>query len=382
MALAVDALLRRYAARALRALRTALIFPSLCNRDYQREFQGAHTVQIPSAVVDRDAESVARGADWIAPTNAALSWQPVSLTRQSMMASSIPYLDEMQVPVSLMDRETDIHARGYAARIDRDIADIMVAGVPGGQITTIQPDDQPHINVDGSWGADSPADNTLAKQDAIMAGLHNWLKGWVVTAIEAGYGPDQMTPLRMWAVMGPQVWRAYSEWLERRNISVDILTELFLEGRLTRGPNGMVARLSQIVILRSPNMPRVAGSGGANGAWQVLAGTRRATTFASVPMLKQMFSPQQNQTTAPGWLLRGTNFYDAWVIEGTTLRLLRIPGPTTLTEHRSGLELVAEDELVLTAEDLARQMAPPAIQIPHGATITVHQPEPKGKGKE
>ena len=388
----VNQLMKRYTARTLRALRTSLIFPSLCNRDYQAEFQGAYTVEIPNPVVDRDAEAVNRGDDWIDPTDASVAFTPRSLTKQSMMAGHIAYLDEMQVPVSLVDRETEIHTRGFASRIDKDIAGIMVAGVPAGQITTIDAANNPHINVDGSWGADAPADNTVAKQDAMMLALHNFLEGWIVSAINAGYGPDQMTPLRMWIVINPPVWRTYRNWLRRQNLSEDITTQLFLNGRLTRGPNGMVARIEDVIFLRSPNMPRVAGQGQNNGYWQVLAGTRRATSFASIPMLAQFFSPRVNQITAPGWLMRGTNFYDAWVTETTTLRLMRLPGPTTLTKHQSGLELSADDELILTAEDLAAQMGPVTLQLPYGASLSLNQPElldttpaaaePKGKGKK
>lgn len=372
----VNQLMRRYTARTLRALRTSLIFPSLCNRDYQAEFQGAYTVEIPTPVVDRDAQAVNRGDDWIDPADADVAFVPRSLTKQSMMASRINYLDEMQVPVSLLDRETDIHARGFATRIDKDIAAIMVAGVPAGQITTIDAANNPHINVDGSWGADAAADNTVAKQDAMMLALHNFLEAWIVSAINAGYGPDQMTPLRMWIVINPPVWRAYRAWLRRQNLSEDITTQLFLNGRLTRGPNGMVARIEDVIFLRSPNMPRVAGQGQTNGMWQVLAGTRRATSFASIPMLPQMFNPRQNQITAPGWLMRGTNFYDAWVTETTTLRMMRLPGPTTLTEHQSGLELAGDEELILSAEDLAAQMGPVTLTLPHGASLTLNQPEP------
>ena len=380
MALNTNALLKRYSARALTALRTALIFPSLCNRDYQQEFQNAYTVEIPSTITDRDAESVNRNAEWIAATDAALTLVPRSLTKQSMMASAIPFLDQRQAPVNLIDREGNIHNRGYASRIDKDVAAVMVAGIPAGQVTTISATDNPHVNVDGSWDADTSADNTVAKQDAIMLALHNWLEGWIVSAINAGYGPDQLNPLGMWVVMNPAIWRVYRAWLQKQDfLSEDIATQLFLNGRLVMGPNGMVARvLEGIIILRSPNMPRVAGdtSANTNGEWQVMAGTRRANSFASIPMLSQMFNPRQNQTTKPGWLLRGTNFYDAWTIESTTMRLFKIPGPESLTEHLSGLELTPEDELVLSAEDLAAQLGPQTIELPPGATININQPEP------
>ena len=332
MALATNKLLTRYISRQLRPLRQSLIWPSLCNRDYQADFSsGAYTIQVPTAITDREATTVSRNADWVTATDATLTYESKTLTAQSMMASSIPRLDEMQTPVNLVDRERRIHTRGFSAAIDKYVANTIIGAVPNAQITTLAHASQPYLDSRGTWKAVSSGDNTAAKQEAIMEAVYEFIAGYAVAAQEGGWDMDSASPLAIWCVAPPQVTRAFNRWLAKQDLAEMLNTELVTMGKMSGLPMGAFARIEGLTIRRTPRIPQVAGVPGNSGTppyWQIVVGTRAGASFAAMPGVRQLFSPQQNQTTKPGWLLRASWDYDCWVTYSQTFEVLRIPaGP-------------------------------------------------------
>lgn len=359
MALNINRLLTRYLARQLRPLRQALVWTSLCNRDYQADFSGgAYTAKVPKAITDRDAVEVDRNADWEDAEDAGLDYEDKTLTKQSMMASAIPYLDEVQTPVNLIDRERKIHVRGFANRIDKTVADTIVAAVPSGNQETIGHLNQPYLDIRGDWQAESDANNTAAKQDAMMLGVFNFIAGYGVDASEGGWDMDADSPLAVWGVCPPQVARAFNRWLAKQDLTDMVNTQLLKEGRMTGLPSRAFTRIEGTTLMRTPRVPKVAGIYDSTPAnvrppyWQIVLGTRAGASFAAMPAVRQLFSPQQNQTTKMGWLLRGSWIYDCWITYTPTFALLKIPaGPLPTSVEDAG---------------------PPPARDPHGEPRTVY----------
>lgn len=375
MAVDVANLIRIWARRELMVLRAMLIGPSLCNRDHQTALMSAYATKVSSYKVDRMAESTARGADWPTETEVTRALVDFALDKQSMMASSILYLDELEFPLSLVQDEADIQARGHATRINKTVFDTIIAGVGSGATTTIAAADNPHITTAGEWAADNSADNTKAKQDLIMKALYDAIVTWGVLANEAGYDQDGMSPLGRWCVMRAAVWRVFNDWLIDQGLSEQVKTALTLNRRLASSNMGAVAIIDGVTIIRNPGVTNVAGdtSSSTNGAWNVLMGTRSATSFASRRPLRQAFNPRQNQGDKPGWRLRGMHNYGCKVLDNRTLRKVVLPGPESLTEDIELPDLMA-DERHLTAADLEAQYGGGGIWVPAGADITIKAP--------
>ena len=327
MPLNTNKLLEAYYSGMLQPLRQSLIWPSLCNRDYQQNFvDGAYDLKIPTAVTDRDAQTVARNADWIAATDADLDYTTVSITKQAMMSSSIPYLDEHQTPVSLIEREREIHTRGFSSKIDKDVASVIVSGVPNANIEANAHNNQPYLNNKGGWASQRSQDNTEAKQDAVMENLYEFLAGYGVEAAEGGWDRDGASTLAVWAVAPPQIARPFNKWLRKQNLTTELNTQLIREGRMTGLGSRIFTRIEGISVISTPRVPSVAGvSGTTPPYYQVIVGTRAGASFASLPPLRQLFSPQENQSAKLGWLLRATWMYDAWVQYSDTFAIYRIP---------------------------------------------------------
>ena len=327
MPLATSKLLDRYYAGMLQPLRQSLVFPSLCNRDYQADFvAGAYDLQIPTALTDEDATEVARNADWSTASDIDITLTTISITKQAMMANTVPYLDEAQSPVSLIDRIRSIHTRGFASRIDKTVADTLVSGVPAGNVVTQAHNNQPYLTANGSWNSVRSQDNSDAKTGAIMQNLYDFIAGYGVRASEGGWDSDSDSPLAVWCIMAPQIARQFAAWLKSEGLSTTEMDALVREGRMS-GLNGRAfARIDGVTLMRSPRVPTVAGVRATTPPYyQVLIGTRAGASFASLPPLRQLFSPAENQTDKPGWLIRATWFYDAWVQYADTFALLRIP---------------------------------------------------------
>ena len=327
MALNTSKLLDRYYAGMLRPLRQSLVFPSLCNRNFQADFVGgAYDLEVPNALTDVDATEVARNADWTAASDIDINMTTISITKQSMMANTVPYLDQHQSPVSLIDRVRSIHTRGFASRIDKTVAATIVDGVPAGNVTTQAHNNQPYLTANGSWAAARSQDNSNAKTSAIMQNLYDFIAGYGVDASAGGWDADSDSPLAVWCIMAPQIARQFAAWLKSEGLSTNEMDQLVREGRMTGLSGRAFARIDGVTLMRSPRVPTVAGVRATTPPYyQVIIGTRAGASFASLPPLRQLFSPAQNQTDKPGWLLRATWFYDAWVLYSDTFALMRIP---------------------------------------------------------
>ena len=332
MVLDTSKLIERYYSGMLMPLRQSLIWTSLCNRNYQADFvAGAYTVKIPTALTDRDATTVQRNANWIAATDADLNYVEQSITQQTMMASSIPYLDEVQTPVSLIDRERSIHTRGFANAIDKFIAGKISSAVPAANRTDTYPKlaNQPYLTAAGRWTAANTANNTTAKQDAIMDDLYEWIQDYGVNSSEGGWDQYSASPLAVWAVCAPQIARALKKWLAKQNLSDTYNTTLVTDNRAPGTMGRVFARIAGVSLVETPRVPTIGEvNSGANkqaSAYQVIIGTRAGASFASLPPLVQLFSPRQNQSAKLGWLLRGTWFFDAWVQYANTFAAYEVP---------------------------------------------------------
>ena len=331
MALNTSKLLDLYSARVLPPLRQSLLFPSLCNRDYQADFvsRNAYDLEIPNPLTDVDATEVARNADWSTASDLDISMTTISLTKQSMMANTVPWLDEKQSPVPLIERVANIHTRGFASRIDKTVAATLVNGVTSANTVTQAHNNQPYLTSNGSWNATRSQDNSNAKTGAIMQSLYDFIAGYGVRASEGGWDATSDSPLAVWCVMAPQIARQFAAWLKSEGLSTAEMDALVREGRMAGLSGRAFARIEGVTLMRSPRVPQVAGVRATTPPYyQVLIGTRRGASFAALPPLRQMFSPAENQSDKPGWLIRATWAYDSWVFLADTFALMRIPSGT------------------------------------------------------
>lgn len=292
-----------WSAAILEALRAKLVFPSLCNRDYEGDIREAgdtvHITGYDDVTVRKYVRGQAITVDDVNDKEAAV----LEINQSDYFAFKVNDLDKAQAKADMTGKFTNSAAYNMMKNVETYISNLMDTAV-----------DTPAKTV----SVDTPADAYLA-------------------VVEAGRKLDvQNVPDE-------------SRWLV---VSSDFYALLLQDSRFIEGTeaghntllNGVVGQVRGFTVVKSNNVPRKSAS---PDTQSILAGTNAAVTFAQ--QVSQVEAMRMQTDFAD--MVRGLDLYGAKVIRPECLTKITLNLSTSTGRSMQDATQAVVDETSDTAGD-------------------------------
>lgn len=271
---------------------------------------GANDTPTPSEGIS--PQEVSRDAAWTATR--AIDSDIVSFTTSGRydVSNAVGYEDSLELPFDAVDQTRNEQVQRGADYLDG----VMVTAVEGFSSTTvvtagtagsvfIAPNGTP-------TGTNANQLPKLAVDNIVSAAFQD---NWFSPRVDGDPGPR-------WITMSPVLFDLMQTDLLDRGYSLDSLTQGILSDNSVGAGGPMVMQYRGFLIYATP----AANAASATPAdrWTITAGLRGAVAAAVRSPLVQLFSPEENQTTDPGWLIRMRVAYAYAELRDSMLKTARI----------------------------------------------------------
>lgn len=225
-----------WSASILEALRAKLVFPSLCNRDYEGDIREAGDTVHITGYDDVTVKKYTRGTNITVDAVTDANKGTLTIDQSDYFAFKVNDLDKVQAKADLTGNFTNSAAYNMALNVEKYISDLMdkAATAPAKTISVTTPSD--------AYLAVVEARKQLDKQNVPTEGR------WIVVS------PD------FYALLLQD-----SRFIEGTEAGHNTLL------------NGVVGSVSGFTVVESNNVPTVSGK---PSKQSIIAGTNAATTFA------------------------------------------------------------------------------------------------------
>lgn len=225
-----------WSASILEALRAKLVFPSLCNRDYEGDIREAGDTVHITGYDDVTVKKYTRGTNITVDAVTDANKGTLTIDQSDYFAFKVNDLDKVQAKADLTDNFTNSAAYNMALNVEKYISGLMdkAATAPAKTISVTTPSD--------AYLAVVEARKQLDKQNVPTEGR------WIVVS------PD------FYALLLQD-----SRFIEGTEAGHNTLL------------NGVVGSVSGFTVVESNNVPTVSGK---PSKQSIIAGTNAATTFA------------------------------------------------------------------------------------------------------
>lgn len=225
-----------WSASILEALRAKLVFPSLCNRDYEGDIREAGDTVHITGYDDVTVKKYTRGTNITVDAVTDANKGTLTIDQSDYFAFKVNDLDKVQAKADLTGNFTNSAAYNMALNVEKYISGLMdkAATAPAKTISVITPSD--------AYLAVVEARKQLDKQNVPTEGR------WIVVS------PD------FYALLLQD-----SRFIEGTEAGHNTLL------------NGVVGSVSGFTVVESNNVPTVSGK---PSKQSIIAGTNAATTFA------------------------------------------------------------------------------------------------------
>lgn len=225
-----------WSASILEALRAKLVFPSLCNRDYEGDIREAGDTVHITGYDDVTVKKYARGTNITVDAVTDANKGTLTIDQSDYFAFKVNDLDKVQAKADLTGNFTNSAAYNMALNVEKYISGLMdnAATAPAKTISVTTPSD--------AYLAVVEARKQLDKQNVPTEGR------WIVVS------PD------FYALLLQD-----SRFIEGTEAGHNTLL------------NGVVGSVSGFTVVESNNVPTVSGN---PSKQSIIAGTNAATTFA------------------------------------------------------------------------------------------------------
>lgn len=225
-----------WSASILEALRAKLVFPSLCNRDYEGDIREAGDTVHITGYDDVTVKKYTRGTDITVDAVTDANKGTLTIDQSDYFAFKVNDLDKVQAKADLTGNFTNSAAYNMALNVEKYISGLMdkAATAPAKTISVTTPSD--------AYLAVVEARKQLDKQNVPTEGR------WIVVS------PD------FYALLLQD-----SRFIEGTEAGHNTLL------------NGVVGSVSGFTVVESNNVPTVSGK---PSKQSIIAGTNAATTFA------------------------------------------------------------------------------------------------------
>lgn len=225
-----------WSASILEALRAKLVFPSLCNRDYEGDIREAGDTVHITGYDDVTVKKYTRGTNITVDTVTDANKGTLTIDQSDYFAFKVNDLDKVQAKADLTGNFTNSAAYNMALNVEKYISGLMdkAATAPAKTISVTTPSD--------AYLAVVEARKQLDKQNVPTEGR------WIVVS------PD------FYALLLQD-----SRFIEGTEAGHNTLL------------NGVVGSVSGFTVVESNNVPTVSGK---PSKQSIIAGTNAATTFA------------------------------------------------------------------------------------------------------
>lgn len=311
MAIAVADLAKIWSADTVERLRKPLVWNQITTqRRTEPWVAGMNQVEIPkpkwgantTPTPDEGIVIAERTRDqgWTAPAVLDEDVVQFNTTGRYDASNVIGYEDRIELPWDAVEETRTEQVEAMADYLDTQVVE-RIEGYPSSLLGTLGTAGSIFISPDGVATGTGAAGLVKDAMDLIVnRALRN---NWFSTRTFKDPGPR-------WAILHPVLYSVFLEDLIEQKYSWDALTE----GGLLRNamPGGDDSDLMAFNYRGFRCMATPAAnlaSATAADRWRITAGLRAAVAANVRPPLVQVFTPQQNQTTAPGWLLRQRGFY-------------------------------------------------------------------------
>ena len=311
MAIAAADLTKIWSADTVERLRKPLVWNQITTqRRTEPWVQGANRVDIPKpdwAYNSTDSEGinvVSRTRDQAWGTTLGIDNDIVQFQTSGRYeaANRIPYEDELELPWNAVEETRQEQIAGMEDYLDQTI----VTAIEG----------YPSVSVHGGNGFGTAGTNFIAPNGTITGTGASLPKAAMDAIAARALGLNWYTnrrfkdPGERWALLHPTIYNIFLTYLIEQKYSWDALTENGLLRNAMPGGDGEGLMAFNYRGFRCYASPAVnAASSTQADRWTITAGLRAAVAANVRPPLVQFFSPAENQTTAPGWLIRQRGFY-------------------------------------------------------------------------
>lgn len=292
-----------WSAAILEALRAKLVFPSLCNRDYEGDIREAgdtvHITGYDDVTVHKYVRGQAITVDDVNDKEAAV----LEINQSDYFAFKVNDLDKAQAKVDMTGKFTNSAASNMMKNVETYISNLMDTAV-----------DTPAKTV----SVDTPADAYLA-------------------VVEAGRKLDvqNVSDEGRWLVVSPDFYALLlqdSRFIEGTEAGHNTLL------------NGVVGQVRGFTVVKSNNVPRKSAS---PDTQSILAGTNAAVTFAQ--QVSQVEAMRMQTDFAD--MVRGLDLYGAKVIRPECLTKITLNLSTSTGRSMQDATQAVVDETSNTAGD-------------------------------
>lgn len=309
--IAIAKLRAMYSGRETDQIRPRLVWPQLCNRNWESEIQRNATVKIPTRDFTVTASDYTAGANWKTPENIDLTLQDLTINIRTETGNGVEKETFLAAPIDVVAALADQHGFEHAKKINEKVRDVFADGATSGNTETVG---SATVHVHRQTG-----EPTGTGANALV---FNGIDAMSVSLMNAHVLDTGDVERRVFAICSPAMLKSVRSYALSQGWNEQMSREIVTSGDLGNAPPGYRFTLFGIDFY----VTSLYKTAQISGKWHsvIMVGTREAVTYAGLPSDPLFLTPANNQISGPNYRIGSVRRAACKVVDTNQLYRLNV----------------------------------------------------------